>query len=48
MLERQKIKNVERFPNDVKGKAYQTIHIMQQTAANHQALPEKFFLSTGK
>ena len=44
MSERQKIKNAERLANDVKAEAYQTRSILEQTAANLQAVASKIFL----
>ena len=44
MSERQKIKDAERLANDVKAEAYQTRSLLEQTAAQLQAVASKIFL----
>ena len=48
MSERRKVKNAERLANDVKAEAYQTRSIPEKKAAHLQAVPQRFFLATGK
>ena len=44
MSERRKIKDAERLANDVKVEAYQTRSLLEQTAAQLQAVASKIFL----
>jgi len=44
MSERRKIKDAERLANDVKAEAYQTRSLLEQTAAQLQAVASKIFL----
>ena len=44
MSERREIKNAERLANDVKAEAYQTSSVLEQTAAQLQAVASKIFL----